>query len=1096
MSDPLRFVCIVFLCSTAHAETRVPAWSARGLGPLPRQGVACVEVSPDGSQIALGTISPPGDPNVIVISAEGKLLREHLAGQRWIGQVAWNRLANGSNQLHALCTTPAGRAADGPTVFACGETVSAIPNNLGEAAYPRTLFFYGEHSNHSGVQLAGAGESNAVLYGNQLMWLDGGNSSPRFTMNMPWPAEGVATVLAAHSSGAVVTGFSTYRTKDAPDANLFLAYPGEKQPRWQRAAVKDVGESRPPPKGDYGTPTLRDGSREELRQHDLPVVAPLSVALNRGAELTRIATADYPGYQRWIRSSATLREQNYGTRFIPARPTITVYDAKGEVLQRFDPAKFNHAGWLDLAFLPGDKQLFAYPHNWTSRGLAGQPRLPADDEARTCYWLDIATGDVNIAMFEHPVASAASNDEGQIAVSCWGGNCHLFTRDNVNLATIALGGPAIVRSLSKEAWVAATANGRVQIFGTNGKQLHQLDLDDIVSKPAKPWVTNAKAEKINDGLWQIPGGRVESDLGGQRVIEGPDGLILIEGHGGLSFEREWHALEAAGLDPRRVKYVLATHEHGDHAPGAYLWRVATGAQFICSTQMAYTLQHHLPLSTGYGLHPPVPTDIRIEKDEELDLAGVKVRALRLPGHTFGSMGWLVERGGQKYVAIGDLIMPEGVLGYSGSINFSGTDVLASLRKLEDLKVDFILPGHGPITSPERYVAAGIGVGRHVGWGKIKPESPDPRFRMTQQNVLVVGWNLDQTSADFGDLNGDGRPDAAIVVPEGSESRVKVFLNQGGKFAAEADVDLPVPSVAEATKLRVRELNGDGRLDLFVGGKSSALLLSRGDFPKFEPAPIGLGEGNQIRRIELGEKEPTVVASAKFGSFAHVMLGNGPIRMATIEPKVTGAYPDLWSGDLNGDGRSDLVYSYGQVLLRGADGKLPAEPSLQLPATKEREWSYFTVGDFNHDRRPDVVFFTMPQDQPRAGVFYNTGQSDAPFRLAPDAELDLADPQTDKKNPKPYLRDSVVAADWNNDGVTDLVVGKGQDNAVLIVPGGTKGLDIARLERIALDYRVHYETGVFVGDFNGDGKQDLACLGYTNTGVGSSGPLAVYIYLQR
>ena len=33
---------------------------------------------------------------------------------------------------------------------------------------------------------------------------------------------------------------------------------------------------------------------------------------------------------------------------------------------------------------------------------------------------------------------------------------------------------------------------------------------------------------IVPGVWQLPGGRVESDLGGQRLIEAPDGLILIE----------------------------------------------------------------------------------------------------------------------------------------------------------------------------------------------------------------------------------------------------------------------------------------------------------------------------------------------------------------------------------------------------------------------------------------------------------------------------------------------------------------------------------------------------------------------------------------
>jgi|SRR6185437_6847355 len=34
-----------------------------------------------------------------------------------------------------------------------------------------------------------------------------------------------------------------------------------------------------------------------------------------------------------------------------------------------------------------------------------------------------------------------------------------------------------------------------------------------------------------------------------------------------------------------------------------------------------------------------------------------------------------------------------------------------------------------------------------------------------------------------------------------------------------------------------------------------------------------------------------------------------------------------------------------------------------------------------------------------------------------------------------------------------------------------------------------------GDFNGDGKADLAVFGYTNTGVGAGGPPAAYIWLQ-
>jgi FG-GAP-like repeat len=94
-----------------------------------------------------------------------------------------------------------------------------------------------------------------------------------------------------------------------------------------------------------------------------------------------------------------------------------------------------------------------------------------------------------------------------------------------------------------------------------------------------------------------------------------------------------------------------------------------------------------------------------------------------------------------------------------------------------------------------------------------------------------------------------------------------------------------------------------------------------------------------------------------------------------------------------------------------------------------------------------------------------------------------------------LRDSPVVCDWDGDGIADLVVGKGQSDEILILLGERKGLDARRSRTIKLDYRVHYETGLYVGDFNGDGRPDLAAFGYTLTGVGASGPTAAYIWLQ-
>ena len=61
---------------------------------------------------------------------------------------------------------------------------------------------------------------------------------------------------------------------------------------------------------------------------------------SESGELDTVASADYQGWQRWIRSSATRKDENYGVRFMPSRPTVTVYDQGGKIVRRFEPATF------------------------------------------------------------------------------------------------------------------------------------------------------------------------------------------------------------------------------------------------------------------------------------------------------------------------------------------------------------------------------------------------------------------------------------------------------------------------------------------------------------------------------------------------------------------------------------------------------------------------------------------------------------------------------------------------------------------------------------------------------------------------------------
>jgi metallo-beta-lactamase class B len=1049
LSSAFLLACIGSLPLSAQEAkaTKVPSWDARGVGKLPRMGITSLDVSDDGKEIVVGTIAAFGDPNVIVLSDAGKILRTYKVGQQWIDNVAF---VAGSQDVLAICTMPYGRAGDRVEAFICSEDKVTLHPVKQEGVW---FFHYGDHSNHPTMKLARAKNATALLAGNQLVIYRKGKEPA--TLRVPVSEPDASVSLAVDDAGWAVVGTTVRETsrdrKGAETNNLFLFDPDQKKPVWSRPFNDKVDKAPALEKGLYGTPTLPDGTRKELPQRDEKVWAPLSVAIHTDGKKRLIAAADYQGWQRWVRSSATMKEENQGLRFVPTKPTVTVCDQLGKVVQRFDSEKFDEAHWCDISMFSRAPDPSLTPHHWRSRGLAAQGDLPADGKVSPMYFLGVESGKVD--RHEYQKRFAASKD--QIGWIRGGGDGILFVGES---------------------------NGVVRHFG--GLEEHwRTDLNTAVPKSPKPWVANARATPIEKGVWQIPGGRVESDLGGQRVVEAPDGLILIEGHAGLSFEREWAAMEAVGLDPMKVKYVLATHEHGDHAPGAYLWRVVTGAKFVCSEEMAYTLQHHIPLNTGYGLHPPVPTDIVVKKDETLDLAGLKVKAIRIPGHTAGSMAWHFEKNGKTFVAFGDLIMPKGVLGYSGSVNFSATDVLASLKKLRDLKVDYVLPGHGAVEGPANYFQSGIDVGEAVGWGFIKPERPDPRFRITQKNVQVVAWGQIATSAAFGDVNGDGKPDVVTVAADGEEAIVRFFFNHGGTFKDKPDREFKV-NVSQPHKIRLtKDRFNDPRI--LVAGKTAVILsprLGKGVPPSFRVEPFDLGDGNHLR-FDARFVDPTPLISRRFGGF-HTLK---PVKR--FVPEIDGPYVDIhFFGD-------DLLTSYGK-LYRLKFGLFPEKPLQELP--REKDWQFLAVGDFNGDAKKDAAFLSYGMEkQSSARVFYGRDKTKLEFADKADAVIPLGEllAETKKGQKLPLVRDTPVVADWNGDGIDDLIVAHGQSDEVLVFLGGKAGLNKDH-RRIQLEYRVHYEHGVYVGDFNGDGKQDLAVFGYTNTGVGSGGPPAVYIWLQH
>lgn len=150
-------------------------------------------------------------------------------------------------------------------------------------------------------------------------------------------------------------------------------------------------------------------------------------------------------------------------------------------------------------------------------------------------------------------------------------------------------------------------------------------------------------------------------------------------------------LEKVGLT---AEYVLLTHCHFDHVGGVEYLQ-ARGAKVLCYTDEKGLVGTSADLSARFGA-PPVGYHIDhvFCDNEEKTLCGISIRAIASPGHTKGSVCYLVtEKTGGRYLFTGDTLFLDGI----GRTDFPTGDLgqmRDSLRRLVALDGDFIVyPGH-------------------------------------------------------------------------------------------------------------------------------------------------------------------------------------------------------------------------------------------------------------------------------------------------------------------------------------------------------------------------------------------------------------------